>query len=464
MELGFETIGNATLVAHDAGPVLATDPWLVGSAYFGSWTRSHAIPARQRDAIARCRSVWISHGHPDHLSVESLEGLRDKRILLPDHVGGRVRDDLAALGFAVEVLPSRRWVPVSPRVRVMCLPDYNQDAVLLLDIGGRLVANLNDAGDRGWGGVVRRELRAHPESYLMALSGYGDADMINYFDESGARVAPPAAARIPVGRSLTRLVDGFGARFFVPFSSMHRYQRADSVWANEYVTPLDAHGVEFASRTCELLQAFVRRDFARDTLERIDPPELPIVPRDPREFGDDWSERLSREEAHEVEAYFRAIAHLRDVFGFVTFRVGGEDTRIELDPRRRERGITFEVPRGSLLAAIRFQVFDDLLIGNFMRTTLHGDLAPGGLYPDFSPFVGKYADNGRARSRAEVDRYFAAYRRRDPIAYLRARLTERWVLPLQERAARALRARLGDRSPVFHAAKGAYWAARRLAG
>src|SRR4051794_31492460 len=36
-ELGFDTIGNATLIAYDGGPVLATDPWLDGPAYFGSW-------------------------------------------------------------------------------------------------------------------------------------------------------------------------------------------------------------------------------------------------------------------------------------------------------------------------------------------------------------------------------------------------------------------------------------------
>ena len=31
----------------------------------------------------------------------------------------------------------------------------NQDAVLLMDVGGRLVVELNDAGDRGWGRFVR---------------------------------------------------------------------------------------------------------------------------------------------------------------------------------------------------------------------------------------------------------------------------------------------------------------------
>jgi hypothetical protein len=47
MDLGFETIGNATLIAYDQGPVLVTDPWIEGSAYFGSWSLSHTIPAEQ---------------------------------------------------------------------------------------------------------------------------------------------------------------------------------------------------------------------------------------------------------------------------------------------------------------------------------------------------------------------------------------------------------------------------------
>jgi hypothetical protein len=34
--IGFETIGNATVIVHDDKPLLATDPWFEGSAYFGS--------------------------------------------------------------------------------------------------------------------------------------------------------------------------------------------------------------------------------------------------------------------------------------------------------------------------------------------------------------------------------------------------------------------------------------------
>jgi len=33
----FETIGSAIVIAYDDRPVLTTDAWIDGDAYFGSW-------------------------------------------------------------------------------------------------------------------------------------------------------------------------------------------------------------------------------------------------------------------------------------------------------------------------------------------------------------------------------------------------------------------------------------------
>ncbi len=113
------------------------------------------------------------------------------------------------------------------------------------------------------------------------------------------------------------------------------------------------------------------------------------------------------------------------------------------------RSLTFAVPRASLLAAVEWEIFDDLLIGNFMRTTLHGKWPVSGLYPDFTPYVTKYADNGRAHTRAEVKEYFAEYRRRTgTLTWLRA--------TIEQQAKDAVRARLRPDSPAFAAARRAY--------
>jgi hypothetical protein len=67
------------------------------------------------------------------------------------------------------------------------------------------------------------------------------------------------------------------------------------------------------------------------------------------------------------------------------------------------------------MTAVQYKVFDDLLIGNFMKTTLHGKWPRTRLYPDFTPYVAKYADNGGAKSKQELDVYFSEYRRRTGI-------------------------------------------------
>ena len=116
-----------------------------------------------------------------------------------------------------------------------------------------------------------------------------------------------------------------------------------------------------------------------------------------------------------IRAYFQRREHVWRRFGWLNFRVGGRDNRLDLRGPRH-RGITFEVPRNSLMTAVDHEIFDDLLIGNFMRTTMHGGAE---MYPDFTPFVAKYADNGRAYSRSELAKYMACYRRRDPIEFVK---------------------------------------------
>jgi hypothetical protein len=61
--LAFETMGNATLVLlEDEAPLLATDPWLVGTAYFGSWALDHDLTPEQIGRVAAAPDVWTTSG------------------------------------------------------------------------------------------------------------------------------------------------------------------------------------------------------------------------------------------------------------------------------------------------------------------------------------------------------------------------------------------------------------------
>lgn len=453
IDLGFETIGNATVVVHDREPVLVTDPWIEGSAYFGSWGLSHPVPPSQLASIRAAPTVWFSHGHPDHLNPASLPRFRDTRILLPDHVGGRIADDLTRDGYHVEVLRDATWTRISDRVRVLCIADEGQDAVLLVDVGGELVVNLNDAQDRGWGSLVKRVIKAFPRSFLLRLSGFGDADMINFVDDDGQPIPSVAQLRreggFEVGADVARMTETFGATHFVPFSSFHRYQRTDSAWANEWTTPVEEYTSGFESERVTLLPAFVRYDVATGSWEAIDPPPAPDVVFAPEEFGDDWSEALTGDDLVVLRRYFTAVERLAHHLDRIVFRVGDTEQAVELGGRDTGRSVTFAAPRASLMRAVEWEIFDDLLIGNYMTTTLHGPWPSSKLYPGFTPWVTKYADNGRARTDAELRAYFAEYRRRLGLTtWLRS--------SLEQRAKDAVRVRLSADSAVYQRARDVY--------
>ena len=418
MRTGFDTIGNATLIVYDNGkPIIATDPWIQGDAYYGSWGLSHEIPQAQFDAVMNCEYIWFSHGHPDHLNGNSLDLFHGKTILIPDLVGGRIKRDLEGLGFTVSVLPDRQWVKLSDKVRVLCIGDMNQDGILLVDINGRLAVNLNDALDHGWGSFVKKEIKKFKTSILLALFGFGDADMINFYDESGNFVEPWAAKRYPVGKMVSTAVKKWGVSHVIPFSSLHMYQRSDSVWANKYITECEDYKEGYNAKGVELLPPFLRYDCEADTWSEINPKENSEIVLPPEDFNDNWTDLLEEKDLNKIKEYFLGIEHLHGFLDFVQLKVGGKEHVIEFRKRGFKKGVTFETPRGSLVNAVKNQIFDDLLIGNFTKTTLHGSWPDEGLYPDFSPYVAKYADNGLARSNEELRAYFDEYKKRAPLEF-----------------------------------------------
>src|SRR5205809_7671922 len=112
-------------------------------------------------------------------------------------------------GYEVHILKDRVWTDLSDRIKIMCIADYFQDAILLVDLNGRLLVNKNDANDRGWKRFVKRIIKQYHVSFLLSLSGFGDADMINFVDEAGTRILPYAARKYPVGRAIAAASEDF---------------------------------------------------------------------------------------------------------------------------------------------------------------------------------------------------------------------------------------------------------------
>ena len=241
-------------VVHDREPVLATDPWIRGLGLLrelGPVAPGAAGPGRcDLAAGTRCGSRTAI---PTTSTRRRSRASATPGSSCPTTWAAGSPTTSPATATAVEVLPDATWVRISDRVRVLCIADEGQDAVLLIDVGGELVVNLNDAQDRGWGALVKRVIKAVPALVRAATERVRRRrhDQLRRRRRSTGTerpAAPDARAGSRSGADVARMTETFGATHFVPFSSFHRYQRTDSVWANEWTTPVAEYARGFRLR------------------------------------------------------------------------------------------------------------------------------------------------------------------------------------------------------------------------
>jgi hypothetical protein len=417
----FETLGNATIqLFADGRPVLVTDPWLVGTCYFGSWALDHALTERQIDNAVTSEYVWISHGHPDHLHHESLDLFaKGQKFLLPDHYDGEIRKFLIDKGFDVTVLKYREWFQVSPTIKVLCLDNINQDAILVAKLGDALLIDQNDSPTSGEASFLRGLVKAHPndKTYLAALCSV-DADMFNFVDGEGRSLAGPPDERKPGAVwNVARNADRLGVKNFCCSSSQHIYVRPDSTWANAYRISWQDMERYWSRPGVRLIEPFVTVDVATGA----------VTPHDPQHLGgdltqisdstgeDDWSAAATAEEWSTVEGFFRRFELVPRYLDFVEVNLGGETRRFDLNATAgagpKSRGIRFHAPKQSFLEGMRWGFFDDLLIGNFMKVHLTNT----SLYPRFTPLVAKLGGNAKVYTKSDYTKFRWRYFRRNPV-------------------------------------------------
>lgn len=403
--LGFETIGNATVTVFDNKPVLTTDPWIYGKPYFGSWKHKYEIPKNQLNNILESEYVWLSHGHPDHIDPDSFDIFKNKKILISDHYGDRIFNDLSIKYNCIK-LKNNEWFNISKNIRIKSFADWNQDSALLIEINKKdIIFNLNDGSALGWSKTIKDIIKNYKNRFLLKLINWGDADMINFYNHHNEFILPLAANKFPCGESYNYYMKKWKCNYSIPFSAFHSYNRDDSIFMQKFATPLNEHYRNFNEKLGILLPAFIIWNSENNQYVKINPNENNEEISNAEVFGDNWSDDLDKKDEESIKNYFLKFEYIKNKFGFLSFKIGNTEYNIKLS--NKKEGIRFNTPRNSLITAIKNNIFDDLLIGNFMKINL---INVPSLYPNFTPYVTKYGDNGQAYSNKELKKYFDYYK------------------------------------------------------
>ncbi len=99
IKFDFNAHASVSLVVGDIS--IITDPWYIGSCFASGWWHSNPPSVEALERLVNADLIYISHNHPDHLHIPTLEKYvsKDKCFLVPNFESKSVENILRKLGY-----------------------------------------------------------------------------------------------------------------------------------------------------------------------------------------------------------------------------------------------------------------------------------------------------------------------------------------------------------------------------
>jgi hypothetical protein len=259
MKHRLNTLGHATLLlSEDDQPLIATDPWLVGSTYWRSWWLEKYPTEEEFERVKQAKYLYITHSHPDHFHYPTLRKLGKPATLHPSFPRYEITGFLESAGFPVKVLEPWRWYNLSDEVKIASIPTPIDDSIMILETPTAYIANLNDSVPRlNLLKFIRNEMFAAGKPVIM-LKSYSPASIAVSIYREG--VQTQMKNKKDYTETAVRLAEALGADYFVPFASQAFFNRKDSKWANDFKVTYEDLKRYWNHKTIKLCEPFVDID------------------------------------------------------------------------------------------------------------------------------------------------------------------------------------------------------------
>jgi len=238
-------VASATVVLETKSAKILVDPWLVDGEYYGSW---HHYPPLELDAklLESITHIYISHIHPDHLSVRSLE-LLDRKIpvLIHSYDSKFLKANIERIGFDVVELPNGEsyYFTEDEYLTIYAADNCNPelcskflgcahvetkyqstqiDSLMLLTEGNKTVLNLNDCPidlTRSVLPVINKKF-GQIDFLLVGYCGAGPFPQCFQLSEYEMKVAGEAKSMQFLNQAL-EYIELIKPKYFMPFAGTY---------------------------------------------------------------------------------------------------------------------------------------------------------------------------------------------------------------------------------------------------
>jgi hypothetical protein len=395
--MNIETLGHAALLLRNDKnePVLLSHPWLKGSCYWRSWWLQNYPSEAEWEEVNRVKYCYVTHEHPDHFHTYTIRKMNDKiQFLAPLLAEDNITKFLGEIGKKAKALEYLKWHTLTDSIRVLSIPLYNDDSVLLIDTPTAFIINQNDSKPQKvqWNRLVKfLDEHCPPGKKRILLSSYSPASIVNSFLRNSERIS--MKEKKDYIEYICGNCDLLKIDYFMPFASQVIFYRSDSNWANSFKVAYSDAQQYWKSKT-KLVPPY----------SKIDLTTFEITSKDPAAYNhhpEKYIEKAKEFEARDKSAVFTGedIEKLRQkmnrnrFFFCMLFPRGFsfdlENTFIYYNPWSRKIKQTSEkqkghfsliIPRQALKDVLDFNHFGDLGITMFTLIVLNKSTSPRMIY------------------------------------------------------------------------------------
>jgi len=219
--INIKLISHATLNISLKKLNILIDPWIEGPAMLGAW-RQYPLTGIKANDI-KPYSIIITHEHSDHFHIPTLTKFKKNTpIIIPDFPNERMQKILKSLGFTnVKVVKFREEINIHKKIKIKFFKPVSvfNDSIMLIDIDGYKLLNLNDAGLNP--GIAEEVKPVDAVSCIFSTGASGYPYTWQHLSEKEKKdiMEKACAGKIKLLMEATKLYE---ANYILPFASHFR--------------------------------------------------------------------------------------------------------------------------------------------------------------------------------------------------------------------------------------------------
>jgi len=233
---------SSSVLVEDDGVKILCDPWFIDGAYYGSWANYPPLNFKPED-FNNVDYIYISHVHPDHFNVPTLERMnKDIPVLILNYLEKFLKNDIEQIGFKITELDHNKRIRLKNNLHINILAADNCnpelcgkflgcglmekkfgatwiDSMCVIDNNKEVLVNINDCPFdlAKLPAATVKNIYGKIEMLLVSYSGAGPYPQCFDLPESEKKIAADKKQRqfLTMGESYVSL---FEPKYFMPFA------------------------------------------------------------------------------------------------------------------------------------------------------------------------------------------------------------------------------------------------------